>query len=236
MFRRLFKRPGQVENPRDPELESNATRQPSEIVTASDPTNAGPGDQPEGNRPVSAVVDDARPEDQPGRNRPVSVDVDDSRPGDQPGGNRPVSAVADDARPGEPLGGNRPVSIVVGGAGKSLWRRALCSPELTSERETLETIQVDINTRSPAEVASDLGTMTEGILNKKRGKDWKISFRGDEIILKDIGMKILRWVDKFKEIGDIVVQYDPVHAALPWAGFRIILKVLGNPLNWISSY
>ena len=71
--------------------------------------------------------------------------------------------------------------------------------------------------------------MTEGILNRKRGKDWKISFRGDEIVLKDIGMKILRWVDNFKQIGDIVVQYDPVHAALPWAGFRILLKVLGNP-------
>ena len=197
VFRRLFKRPGQVETPRDPELESNATRQPSEIVTASDPTNAGPGDQPGGNRPVSAVVD---------------------------------------ARLGDPLGGNRPVSAVVGGAGQSLWRRAFCSPELTSERETLATILVDINTRSPAEVASALGTMTEGILNRKRGKDWKISFRGDEIVLKDIGRKILRWVDNFKQIGDIVVQYDPVHAALPWAGFRILLKVLGNPLNWISSY
>ena len=179
MLRRFFKRPGQVEIPRDPELESNATGQPSEIVTASDPTNTGLGDQPRGNRPVSAVVD---------------------------------------------------------GAGRSLWRRAFCSPELTSERETLATIQVDINTGSPAEVASALGTMIEGILNRKRGKDWKISFRGDEIILKDIGMKILRWVDNFKQIGDIVVQYDPVHAALPWAGFRILLKVLGNPLNWVSSY
>ena len=198
MFRRLFKRPGQVGTPRDPELESNATRQPSEIVTASDPTNAGPGDQL--------------------------------------GGNRPVSAVADDARPGDPLGRNRPVSAMVDGAGQSLWRRAFYSPKLTSERETLATIQVDINTRSPAEVASTLGTMTKEILNRKRGKDWKISFRGDEIVLRDIGMKILRWVDNFKQIGDIVVQYDPVHAALPWAGFRILLKVLGNPLNWISSY
>ena len=217
MLRRLFKRPGQVENPRDSELESNAAGQPSEIVTASDPTNAGPGDQLEENRLVSA-------------------DVDDSRPGDQPGGNRPVSAVVDDARPGDPLGGDRPVSVVVGGAGQSLWRRAFCSPELTSEREILATIQVDINTRSPAEVASALGTMTKEILNMKQGKDWKISFRGDEIILKDIGMKILQWVDNFKQIGDIVVQYDPAHAALPWAGFRILLKVLGNPVNWISSY
>ena len=200
MLRRFFKRLGQVETPRDPVLESNATREPSEIVTAGNPTNAGLGDQP--------------------------------------GGNRPFSAVVDDARPGDPLGGNRPVSAVVDGAGQSLWRRAFCSPELTSERETLATIRVNINTGSPAEVASALGTMTEDILNREWGKNRKISFRGDEIVLKDIGMEILRWVDNFKQIGDIVVQYDPVHAALPWAGFRILLKVLGNPspLNWISSY
>ena len=39
------------------------------------------------------------------------------------------------------------------------------------------------------------------------------------------GTKILRWVDKFKAIADITAQYDPVHAALPWAGFRLLLQV-----------
>ncbi|KAI5790570.1 hypothetical protein FPQ18DRAFT_277531, partial [Pyronema domesticum] len=38
-------------------------------------------------------------------------------------------------------------------------------------------------------------------------------------------MKLLGWMDRFKEIGDIIVQFDPVHAALPWAGFRFLLKV-----------
>lgn len=31
------------------------------------------------------------------------------------------------------------------------------------------------------------------------------------------------WLNKFKEIGDIVTQYDPTHLALPWAGVRFIL-------------
>ena len=47
----------------------------------------------------------------------------------------------------------------------------------------------------------------------------------EEIVLQVVGMKILRWVDKFKQIGDTIVQYDPVHAALPWAGFRFLLQV-----------
>jgi hypothetical protein len=33
------------------------------------------------------------------------------------------------------------------------------------------------------------------------------------------------WVDKVKETGDIIVQFDPVHASLPWAGARFLLTV-----------
>jgi hypothetical protein len=35
----------------------------------------------------------------------------------------------------------------------------------------------------------------------------------------------MEWVDKFKTIGDNAIQYDPAHAALPWAGVRFILQV-----------
>jgi hypothetical protein len=47
----------------------------------------------------------------------------------------------------------------------------------------------------------------------------------EEIILRDVMEKIIVWVDKFKEIGDNVVVYDPAHAALPWAGVRFLLQV-----------
>ena len=65
----------------------------------------------------------------------------------------------------------------------------------------------------------------DGILKEKKGKEWKINFRGEDIVLGHVGMKILHWLDGFKEIGDIIVQFDPVHSALPWAGFRFLLKV-----------
>ncbi len=48
---------------------------------------------------------------------------------------------------------------------------------------------------------------------------------GQTVILRDIFSKIAVWIDRFKNIGDIVVQYDPVHAALPWAGVRFLLQV-----------
>ena len=68
-------------------------------------------------------------------------------------------------------------------------------------------------------------SIMDGILNKKKGEVWKVKFREEEVVLRDVGIKILRWVDMFKQIGDTVVQYDPVHAALPWAVFRFLLQV-----------
>lgn len=45
------------------------------------------------------------------------------------------------------------------------------------------------------------------------------------MILRDIFNKMVIWINMFKQIGDTVVQYDPGHAALPWAGVRFILQV-----------
>jgi len=50
--------------------------------------------------------------------------------------------------------------------------------------------------------------------------------RNDEdVILRDLFGKMAKWVNKFKEVGDVAVQYDPVHAALPWTGVRFLLQV-----------
>ncbi|KAH8684848.1 hypothetical protein BGZ60DRAFT_524047 [Tricladium varicosporioides] len=58
----------------------------------------------------------------------------------------------------------------------------------------------------------------------KRWK-WKNS-RGEYVILWDVFSKIAGWIQKFREIGDIIVQYDPGHAALPWAAVRFILRAI----------
>lgn len=56
-------------------------------------------------------------------------------------------------------------------------------------------------------------------------KRWKFELNGRQIILRDVADKIIVWIDKFKQIGDIAVSFDPVHAALPWAGIRFLLEV-----------
>ena len=56
-------------------------------------------------------------------------------------------------------------------------------------------------------------------------KRWKYTrSNGQEIKLWDVLDKIMKWVNRFKSVGDMVVQYDPGHAVLPWAAIRFILQ------------
>jgi hypothetical protein len=57
-----------------------------------------------------------------------------------------------------------------------------------------------------------------------RERGLKFKFGEKTFVVRDLADKILSWVEKFKEIGDIAVQYDPGHAALPWAGIRLVLQ------------
>jgi hypothetical protein len=60
-------------------------------------------------------------------------------------------------------------------------------------------------------------------------KQWSIpGGTGNTIKIRDIFTKITKWIEKFIEVGDVAVQHDPGHAALPWAAVRFILKVGHN--------
>ena len=77
------------------------------------------------------------------------------------------------------------------------------------------------------DVLSDLGQLVSNAKEDSIKKRWRFHRPGDgqTVILRDLFSKIVVWIDRFKEVGDIVVQYDPVHAALPWAGVRFLLQV-----------
>ena len=48
---------------------------------------------------------------------------------------------------------------------------------------------------------------------------------GKTFVVRDAFEKLAAWTTRFIEVGDVAVQYDPAHAALPWAAVRFILKV-----------
>jgi len=60
---------------------------------------------------------------------------------------------------------------------------------------------------------------------KARQWELKRSKGKDAIVLRDVFSKISTWLQKLVEVGDVAVNYDPGHAALPWAGIRFLLKV-----------
>ena len=83
-------------------------------------------------------------------------------------------------------------------------------------------------------ILKDLQRLTEDAQATSIERRWR--FRrpgraGETVILRDLFSKVVAWINRFKEIGDIVVQYDPIHAALPWAGVRFLLQMAVGDIN-----
>ena len=80
-------------------------------------------------------------------------------------------------------------------------------------------------------ILTGLQSLTNTAKSEAINNRWRIrrARRGGEtetVVIHDLFRKIAVWIDRFKGTGDIVVQYDPVHAALPWAGVRFLLEVV----------
>lgn len=81
-------------------------------------------------------------------------------------------------------------------------------------------------------IVSDLLQQTRNAEQECLKKRWRYTRRnGETVIFADLFRKIVKWIDLFKQIGDVAVQYDPVHAALPWAGVRFLLQVRGSKVD-----
>ncbi|KAI5806000.1 hypothetical protein BZA77DRAFT_368834 [Pyronema omphalodes] len=92
---------------------------------------------------------------------------------------------------------------------RSLWSKAFYHKDLDDQLTKLKDIGIQADSRKSV---TEARFFVDNSLKNSKIKAWKID-------------KLLNWLDKFKEMGDIVVQYDPTHAALPWAAFRFILKI-----------
>ena len=106
----------------------------------------------------------------------------------------------------------------------NLWNFAL--QKLSSkEKEAIQQINLD----PKLEIVEQLRDVVQQKREECLKKRWKFNLQGQEIILRDLAEKIIVGLNKFKEIGDVVVNFNPVHAALPWAGVRFLLQVRMDP-------
>ena len=87
---------------------------------------------------------------------------------------------------------------------------------------------IDFDGSDKLDILSDLFQVTEQSRQECIKKKWRYKRKsGETIIFVDLFGKIFKGIDLFKQVGDIAVQYDPIHAALPWAGVRFLLQVCG---------
>jgi ankyrin repeat domain-containing protein 50 len=97
--------------------------------------------------------------------------------------------------------------------------------------EALKTLSKEDQAAFQAHSDSDLSILQHlyAIAEQKRDdcekRGWKFKVNGRQIILRDLAQKIIVWIDKFKEVGDVVANFDPAHVALPWAGVRFLFQV-----------
>ncbi|KAI9853467.1 MAG: hypothetical protein M1824_001230 [Vezdaea acicularis] len=103
----------------------------------------------------------------------------------------------------------------------TLWQRAI----ETLSKEDRRSLDVDEGEDL------DISGLLADIDAKKQeciAKRWKFKKGDREVIIRDQLEKIIVWVNKFKEVGDVAMQYDPSHAALPWACVRFLLQAAVN--------
>ncbi|KAI1740272.1 hypothetical protein F4680DRAFT_448032 [Xylaria scruposa] len=60
----------------------------------------------------------------------------------------------------------------------------------------------------------------------KRKSTWDFNMLGQQWSLIELAGKIVKWLDRFKEVGDVISSFDPQHVALPWAAIRFLLQAV----------
>ena len=110
----------------------------------------------------------------------------------------------------------------------------------TSQTENLWTIavgkvadddkaQLDIYRTEKIAVLDDVLSLVRAKQRTCLQKRWKFKKgSGESLVVRDLLDKIIVWVDKFIKVGDVAAQYDPTHAALPWAAVRFLFQITLN--------
>jgi hypothetical protein len=106
---------------------------------------------------------------------------------------------------------------------RDLWNEAL--KVLSKKDKTLVLDHVPPATTPISEVLETLMQIAQDKRRACESKRWTVKFREHVVVLSQVADKVIAWLDKFKQIGDIAANVDPLHAGLPWAGVRLLLQV-----------
>ncbi|TGO52644.1 hypothetical protein BCON_0137g00040 [Botryotinia convoluta] len=102
---------------------------------------------------------------------------------------------------------------------EDLWNEALTQVQFTN---TSALAAAGLERRQLLVEILDLVQKQELKAQERRWK-WKKK-NGQVIIIRDIFVKLAIWMERFESVGDILVQYDPIHASLPWVVVGFLLQ------------
>jgi hypothetical protein len=119
--------------------------------------------------------------------------------------------------------------VLIMGYRSALWSKAL--DNLRPKDKLVIASQTKINPEDLVNIVNQYSVQSKGR---------SIELNNEKLFVRDLLEKVATWVNKFVQVGDTIVQYDPGHAALPWAALRLVLQVsaptqsdLSEPLNAI---
>ena len=85
--------------------------------------------------------------------------------------------------------------------------------------------QIDALNSDRRGLIQDVIRVVEGKHQSCVEKQWKFRTGSETVPMRDPLGRIVAWINKFRDVGTIMMQYDPTHAAIPWAAIRFVLEV-----------
>ena len=110
---------------------------------------------------------------------------------------------------------------------EALWTKAI--DQLSEEDKQ----QIDVLNSDRMGLIQDVIKVVEGKHQLCVKKQWKFCTGSETVSMRDPLGRIVAWINKFRIVGTIMMQYDPTHAAIPWAAIRFVLEV--SPENYRPS-
>ncbi|KAF7505435.1 hypothetical protein GJ744_000762 [Endocarpon pusillum] len=90
--------------------------------------------------------------------------------------------------------------------------------------------------------STDIQSAVQGAVNAVNNKRqacldnrWSCTLNGRKVILREKADKVVYWLDRFKSVGDVVANADPIHIGLPWAGIRLLLEAAVAESNQMAA-
>jgi hypothetical protein len=95
----------------------------------------------------------------------------------------------------------------------------------SDHRETIRISLQPTNVVSAEDAFDEVHAHARELQQRSMIKRWTWTYRDRQMYLFEQADKVVRLLDRFKAVGNIVANVDPVHVGLPWAGVRAILEV-----------